>query len=336
MDFIIKPEIRGYLRTQTKEENEALRAKIKEEGCLPGSLTVAKLASENVLIDGHHTYDICLDEKIPHGKPRIIPMKDLDEVRTWMRKTQLARRNLTDEERTFLVGLEYKERKKTEGNPAFSQHGQNVPVGGTAETIAEEQGVSRKTVQRAEQFTEAVEKLEPAQKETVLNGTSGLSKKAITEGAVPVLCKDCQRKGARLNCEKCAEARKDAKKPPKPKAEEQSDADESAPDDAILDDDGNPVPAKLRTIFAEVYLFRSASAMLAKTAIALEKVEKSRAYQYEDRQAANEKGDRRVYSTVCRTAEKKMIALRPAKICCVEGCKKCGQKGFFTADEIES
>jgi hypothetical protein len=98
------------------------------------------------------------------------------------------------------------------------------------------------------------------------------------------------------------------------------------PDDLICDDEGNPVPAKLRAVFAECYLFNSAVARLAKAAEALVRIEESPFYQTEGAKK---------YSTSCRTAEKRMIGLRPAKVCCGSGCEKCESKGYLTTAEVD-
>lgn len=106
--------------------------------------------------------------------------------------------------------------------------------------------------------------------------------------------------------------------------------------DAVLDDDETPVPAKLREAFGETNLFRRAAVALARAAIALEEVEHSVAYALTDRQAAaSGTGDRRVYSTACRTAEKRMLGMRPARVCCGDGCEACGGKGYLSAEEIQ-
>lgn len=105
--------------------------------------------------------------------------------------------------------------------------------------------------------------------------------------------------------------------------------------DAVLDDDETPVPAKLREAFGETNLFRRAAVALARAAVALEEVEHSVAYALTDRQAAaSGAGDRRVYSTACRTAEKRMLGMRPARVCCGDGCEACGGKGYLSVEEV--
>lgn len=105
--------------------------------------------------------------------------------------------------------------------------------------------------------------------------------------------------------------------------------------DAVLDDDETPVPAKLREAFGETNLFRRAAVALARAAVVLEEVEHSVAYALTDRQAAaTGTGDRRVYSTACRTAEKRMLGMRPARVCCGNGCEACGGKGYLSVEEV--
>lgn len=114
-----------------------------------------------------------------------------------------------------------------------------------------------------------------------------------------------------------------------------ADPDPEDDADAVLDDDETPVPAKLREAFGETNLFRRAAVALARAAVVLEEVEHSVAYALTDRQAAaTGTGDRRVYSTACRTAEKRMLGMRPARVCCGDGCEKCGGKGYLSAEEV--
>lgn len=118
---------------------------------------------------------------------------------------------------------------------------------------------------------------------------------------------------------------------PKPKPTEQQDDDAGA----VLDDDETPVPAKLREPFSETNIFRRAAVALQRAAVALEEVEHSVAYALSDRQAATSgTGDRRVYSTACRTAEKRMLGMRPARVCCGDGCEACGGKGYLSVEEV--
>ena len=77
------------------------------EGCKQGALTVANILGEHILIDGHHTYDICQAQGLKLTEPVVINFPNRDEAKTWIRQNQLARRNLTEEQRTYFLGEEF-------------------------------------------------------------------------------------------------------------------------------------------------------------------------------------------------------------------------------------
>jgi ParB-like chromosome segregation protein Spo0J len=54
--FRVHPELRDYIRRESEDENRMLEESILAEGCRD-PLVVWK--EENVLIDGHHRYEIC-------------------------------------------------------------------------------------------------------------------------------------------------------------------------------------------------------------------------------------------------------------------------------------
>jgi hypothetical protein len=109
--------------------------------------------------------------------------RDLDEVLIWVDRNQLGRRNLTDEQRTIVIGRLYKAVKQ---NPILNlkqfqtDNGDRVDnlstrsgSAATAKVIAEQIGVNEKTVRRAEKFADAVEALQeisPQAAERVLRG----------------------------------------------------------------------------------------------------------------------------------------------------------------------
>ena len=102
-----------------------------------------------------------------------------------MYKNQLGRRNLTDEQRTVLIGKMFEARKNLHGGDRKSK-GQNGPLikGDTAQAIADEIGVGRNTVKRAEKFTKGIDKLKEVSEEAadkILAGGSGVTKQAVME-----------------------------------------------------------------------------------------------------------------------------------------------------------
>ncbi len=81
----------------------------------------------------------------------------------WMYKKQLGRRNLTEEQKTYMIGKVYEARKNTEsfkGNQYKSadaqndhQQTRNEIKQGTAGQIGKEYGIGGATVRRAEEFS---------------------------------------------------------------------------------------------------------------------------------------------------------------------------------------
>lgn len=116
----------------------------------------------------------------------------------WMYKKQLGRRNLTEEQKAYMVGKMYEARKKTQGGTGANQHtaakeqsGQNVQSAnrreikdGTAGEIGKEIGVDGRTVRRAEKFAKGIDVLResnPEAADAVLKGNSGATKAEISE-----------------------------------------------------------------------------------------------------------------------------------------------------------
>ena len=71
---------------------------------------------------------------------------------------QLGRRNLTSQEASYYRGKLYESRKLNHGGDRKSK-GQNVLLKTTAEKIAEEYGVTDKTIKRDAEFSKAVDKV---------------------------------------------------------------------------------------------------------------------------------------------------------------------------------
>lgn len=81
-----------------------------------------------------------------------------------MYRNQLGRRNLTDEQRTLLVGKMYEARKKSHGasdgfrgNQSVSHQNGDLAKTRTKDAIAKELGISGTTVKRAERFAKGVD-----------------------------------------------------------------------------------------------------------------------------------------------------------------------------------
>lgn len=110
----------------------------------------------------------------------------------WMCRNQLGRRNITDEQKTALIGEAYKAQKLTQGNHAergpdgkyLSAHNEHLGNQRTSEVVAKDFGVGKETVKRAEHFVDGLneaEKLSPGIREKVLSGEVKAPKSAIVQ-----------------------------------------------------------------------------------------------------------------------------------------------------------
>lgn len=112
----------------------------------------------------------------------------------WMCRNQLGRRNITDEQKTALIGEAYKAQKLSRGaqtgntnakkqshqNEDFvSEHGEK-----TKSIISRQFGVGSSTVERAEHFVDGLdeaEKVSPGIKESILSGEIRAPKSMVAE-----------------------------------------------------------------------------------------------------------------------------------------------------------
>jgi hypothetical protein len=122
-----------------------------------------------------------------------------EEAINWMIATQLGRRNLTPKQKSYLRGKRCNLEKKAVPNPdGVNQYSEVVPQSEgqpeTAERLAEEYGVSPKTIERDAAFADAVDTLEDQVRadirETVLkrqrNGSGAITKKQTVAAAKAV------------------------------------------------------------------------------------------------------------------------------------------------------
>lgn len=85
-------------------------------------------------------------------------------AQNWIIDNQLNRRNLSPEQRTYLIGKRYNAEKKEPTRPKFDNRGTTVvPVESnnikTSQKIASQSKVHFNTVKNAEKFADAVDKV---------------------------------------------------------------------------------------------------------------------------------------------------------------------------------
>lgn len=162
---------------------EAEFAQLKENILSDGEVYEPIAVWNGVIVDGHNRWKIILEHpEIPY---RVKEMQFVDKWAAfdWMYKKQLGRRNLTDEQRTMILGKMYEARKQTQGGqiPGSAQNGHTMR---TADSIAQELGVGKETVKRAGKFAQGVDALKavsPEAAEKVLQGKANVTKAMIQD-----------------------------------------------------------------------------------------------------------------------------------------------------------
>ena len=189
--LIIDPEFRDKIPPLSADEFSKLEENIVTDGEVLEPLVVW----HNTIIDGHHRYKIV--QKHPEIPFRVKQMDFPDKwaAIVWMCRNQLGRRNITDEQKTALIGEAYKAQKMTHGGNTQRAHdesgkfttshqNEDLRPTKTKDVIAKQFGVGSSTVERAEQFVDGLneaDKVSPGIKEAVLSGSIKTPKSVISE-----------------------------------------------------------------------------------------------------------------------------------------------------------
>ena len=176
----IDPEFQNQIPPLTDDEYKQLEENILKEGKLISPLIVWN----NTLVDGHNRYAIL--QKHPEICFSTMPLRfeNREEAIAWICRNQLGRRNLSPEQKRYLLGKQYEAEKKaakifrgnqyTLAKKSGGDHGDNHHSGKkTCDRIAEENGVSRASVLRASHYTRGIDiadNLSPGIKQKVFSG----------------------------------------------------------------------------------------------------------------------------------------------------------------------
>ena len=176
----IDPEFQSKIPPLTDDEFKQLEENILKEGKLISPLIVWN----NTLVDGHNRYAIL--QKHPEIYFSTMPLRfeNREEAVAWICRNQLGRRNLSPEQKRYLLGKQYEAEKKvakifrgnqyTLAKKSGGAHDDNHHSGKkTCDRIAEENGVSRASVLRASHYTRGIDiadNLSPGIKQKVFSG----------------------------------------------------------------------------------------------------------------------------------------------------------------------
>ena len=162
----IDPEFQSQIPPLTDDEFKQLEENILKEGKLISPLIVWG----NTLVDGHNRYEIVQKHPEISFSTMPLPFESREEVLAWICKNQLGRRNLTPEQKKFLIG---KQKTAPEELCQFDTIPPTATDASVRKQIAERNNVSESYVARSEKFMRGVEIMEqmmPGTKEKILSG----------------------------------------------------------------------------------------------------------------------------------------------------------------------
>lgn len=177
VELKIDTEFEQIIPPLSEEEFRQLKENIISEG----EVFTPIFTWNGTIVDGHHRYRIIKDH--PEIKYRVSD-RHFDNryaAISWICNNQLGRRNLTPQDREYLIGKRYEAEKLKRGGDwsqsAKEACGQNVhKLSGekTSERIARENHVNEKYVRRAEKYARGVDAAEsaiPGIKKEILSGS---------------------------------------------------------------------------------------------------------------------------------------------------------------------
>ena len=187
MDLRIDPEFESKIPPLTEDELRQLEANILADGVVINPLIVWN----GVIVDGHNRFHIAQQHPHIRYQTHEKEFSDRHAAIAWICKNQLGRRNLTVEQKKYLIGKQYEAEKMRQGtnNQHVQAKSESPQIGNfqksekTCERIAKENGISKNTVLRAESFSKAVdiaEDVSPGIRAEILSGSIRPTEKEIT------------------------------------------------------------------------------------------------------------------------------------------------------------
>lgn len=174
MELKIKEEFKQLIPPLTDEEFKQL-----ETNCIDEGIRDAIVTWNGFIIDGHNRYKIATDWQLSFKTIEKAFDSDVDVIE-WMLVNQLGRRNLSKEQRAYLIGKRYENQKnKASGREGRTFGDEKISTPKTAEKIAKEFGISDRQVINNEQFAKGVDKMSEELKQEVLQGKSNANKSDI-------------------------------------------------------------------------------------------------------------------------------------------------------------
>lgn len=308
----IDKEFSALIPAMAAHEREQLEKNLVADGGCREPITLWDFNGKLILLDGHNRYEICKRRGLGHSFKRK-KFFDRNAARNWVIENALGRRNITDEQRRYLLGKLWQETAKSDGGrpktTATVAEVLEAPV--TAETIAAEHGVSERTVHNAAEFAKTID---------TIGEKSPELKAAILSGEVQASSSDLEAIAEAPKRKVESVAKKVAagdKKAVKDAAAAEVKSQEEKP---ATDPNGLEIPKRLQPIFEAQPKFRSIVQQLGRIQSEIDELRKTEAGAF-----LNEAFER--IKTDIGNAQREVKFATPHQICpyCKgKGCKRTG------------
>lgn len=180
----ILDSLRDLIPTPTDSELEQLTQNVLKHG-IKDPLTIWETTAATaglgdgeqivyILVDGHNRYKLSQQHQLDF-RINLVRFGSLNEIRDYMIDYQLGRRNLTPEQMSYLRGLRYLQQKTMRGSN-LQADGPQVNV---SEALANEYGVSSRTIKRDGEFAAGLGKLDPELRKQILAGKQKLTRSVV-------------------------------------------------------------------------------------------------------------------------------------------------------------
>jgi ParB-like chromosome segregation protein Spo0J len=157
------------------DERALLEQSVLAEGIRDPLVVWKRADGTRILLDGHHRYDLAKQHGLDYAVVEM-EFETEDDAVLWVLQNQLARRNLTDEQRTLLIGRYYNMLKLAPHRPSAEKEEKFSSFSGhnaTSRQLGEIFGVSEKTVRNAAEFAKAVDALAEIEPEAAARVVAG-------------------------------------------------------------------------------------------------------------------------------------------------------------------
>lgn len=168
MDIVIDPEYCALIPPLASDEYSMLESNVKKDGCRDPLVLWNK-----TLLDGHNRLKICRENGLKF-EVAYLKFGSREAAKDWIIRNQLGRRNLTRDQWEYFLGERYN-REKRQGARTDLTSGKNDHKLQTSKRLADEYGVTEKTVRRAGKTAEMLNE-HPEEKEDVIKKRKRISK----------------------------------------------------------------------------------------------------------------------------------------------------------------